>query len=151
MIRGRFDHVGFTVSDMSRSVEWYEHLLRHAPLVRSRWDKPYLGTMVGYSGCDIEFAHFPLPGGGELELIQYIEPAPGKIDSETYNVGNGHLCLLVDDVHEEFERLHGRAAFRSSEPVAIPFGQNAGGFGLYLRDPDGITIELIERRSGKRA
>jgi catechol 2,3-dioxygenase-like lactoylglutathione lyase family enzyme len=145
----RFGHLGFTVSDLDRSVDWYTRLLGAEPLVRKRSDAAYLGEMVGYPGCELEYAYFPLPeNAGRLELIQYFAPAPGLVDMETFNVGNGHLCLRVDDIQAEFERLREHATLRCPAPVAIVVGPNAGGFGCYLRDPDGITIELQQAPPG---
>jgi catechol 2,3-dioxygenase-like lactoylglutathione lyase family enzyme len=142
------DHSGFTVSDLERSIAWYADLLGTEPAVRRRSADPYLGEMVGYPGCDMEFAYFPLPGSDSmLELIQYLTPEPGTVGLETTNVGNGHICLLVDDLQAEFERLSRTATFRSAAPVQITAGANAGGWGLYLRDPDGISIQLTQKPS----
>ena len=141
----RFDHTGFTVSDLERSLEWYSQLLGVDPVLRRRSADPYMGAMIGYTGCEMEFAYLPLPGGeAMLELIQYDEPA-SAVGMETSNLGNGHLCLLVDDIHAEFERLSAIGSFRSPAPVAIDAGANKGGWGAYLRDPDGITIQLLQR------
>lgn len=138
-----FGHLGFTVSDMDRSVEWYSTLLRCEPLDRKTWRVPYIGELVGYPGCEMECAYFPLPGGGRLELLRYLIPPPGRgSDMETYNAGNGHLCLIVDDIHAEVERLRPIATPRSPAPVQSTWGPHKGGWGCYLRDPDGITIEL---------
>jgi len=38
-----------------------------------------------------------------------------------------------------------------SEPTLIDTGANAGGAGLYLRDPDGIVLELFQRPKVKVA
>ena len=67
---------------------------------------------------------------------------------ETYNAGNAHLCLVVDDLAADFDRLLGRVAFRDPEPVEIPWGPYSGGKACYLRDPDGISVELIELPPG---
>jgi lactoylglutathione lyase len=137
-------HTSFTVSNLERSIEWFSTLLGAAPLVRKRSTEAYMGEMIGYPDCDIEWAYFPLPGGARLELIEYIEPKPARVDLETSNVGVAHLCLLVDDIQAEFERLSGIADFRSTAPVQKTAGPSRGGWGLYLRDPDGITIELMQ-------
>lgn len=141
----RFAHVGFTVSDIDRSVGWYSHFLDREPLVVCKgWDKAYTGAMLGYEHSEIDWAYFQLPGGGELELVRYVDPPTSVVDMETNNVGNGHLCIVVEDIHAEYERLGGFAKFRSEAPIRIPSGPNVGGWGAYLRDPDGISIQLMQ-------
>jgi catechol 2,3-dioxygenase-like lactoylglutathione lyase family enzyme len=144
----QLDHVGFAVSDLDRSVDWYTFLLGEPPLLRKTWDLEYVGRMLGYPGVVLECALWELPGGTVLELIRYHDPDPAVVDMETYNVGNAHLCLVVDDLTAEFERLRGRAAFAHPEPVEIPWGPYEGGKACYLRDPDGISIQLMEHPPG---
>ena len=144
----RVDHVGFTVADLDRSVAWYTRFLRAGPTLRKVWDVDYIGEMVGYPGCRMECAFFPLPGDGVLELVRFLDPQPARVDMETYNVGNGHLCILVDDIQAEFDRLREIASFRSPAPIEIPWGPYAGGWACYLRDPDGITIQLMQHPAG---
>jgi catechol 2,3-dioxygenase-like lactoylglutathione lyase family enzyme len=62
----------------------------------------------------------------------------------TNNVGSAHLALLVDDIHARYERMRSVGVVFRNPPVEITQGANAGGFACYLRDPDGITIELLE-------
>jgi len=142
------DHVGFAVSDLDRSVEWYSFLLGKPPVVRKTWDLEYVGRMLGYPGVVLECALWELPGGTVLELIRYHDPDPVVVGMETYNVGNAHLCLVVDDLAAEFERLRGRATFAHPEPVEIPWGPYEGGKACYVRDPDGISIQLMEHPPG---
>ncbi len=138
-------HVGFTVGDMDRSVQWYRLLLQAEPLSRGMFDRPYIASMVGYPGCRMECTYFPLAPSGMLELVQYLEPATIDVDLATYAVGNGHLCLEVADLDVEYRRLAGHAEFRSPAPVEITHGPNRGGRGCYLTDPDGITVQLMQR------
>jgi catechol 2,3-dioxygenase-like lactoylglutathione lyase family enzyme len=139
------DHVGFAVSDLDRSVDWYTFFLEEPPLLRKVWDVEYVSRIVGYPDTKMEAAFWRLPGGTVLELIEYVEPPPARVDLETYNVGNAHLCLVTDDMEADFARLRPLGAeFRSDAPVEIPWGPYRGGKACYLRDPDGISIELIE-------
>ena len=142
------DHVGFAISDLDRSVEWYTFLLGEPPFVKKTWDVEYVGRVVGYPGVKLGAALWRLPGGTILELLRYMDPDPGQVDMETYNAGNGHLCLVVDDLAADFERLRGRAEFRNPVPVEIPWGPYAGGKSCYIRDPDGISIELMQYPAG---
>ena len=139
------DHVGLTVSDMDQSIEFYSRLLGEQPMFRETWDDiEYVGRVVGYPGVSLEGAFFRLPGGAMLELLEYHHPEPQRVDMETYNIGNAHLCLVTSDMKADFERMAGHASFRSDEPVRVPWGPYKGGALAYLRDPDGISIELLE-------
>jgi catechol 2,3-dioxygenase-like lactoylglutathione lyase family enzyme len=145
---GALDHVGFSVSSLDRSIPFYTALLAEEPLLRKRWDVAYVGEILGYPGNVLDGAFWRLPGGTILELLEY-EPPPGRVDMETNNVGNAHLCLVTDDMDAEFERLRPVGAeFRSEAPVEIPWGPYRGGKACYLRDLDGISIELIELPPG---
>lgn len=141
------DHVGFTVSSLDRSIPFYTLLLGAEPVGRLMWEPPeheFTGRIVGYPGVRLEGAFWLLPGGTVLELLQYHDPPTGRVDMETYNVGSGHLGLQTEDIHADYERLRDRVEFRHPEPVQIPSGPAAGGWAVYMRDPDGITIELVQ-------
>lgn len=142
------DHVGFAVSDLDRSIEWYSTLLDEAPVLRKTWDAEYVARMVGYPTVKMDCAFWKLPNETVLELLHYLDPAAGYVNMETFNAGNAHLCLATDDLAADFERLKDIAEFRYPEPVEIPWGPYRGGFACYLRDPDGISIELVQLPPG---
>ena len=144
----KVDHVGYTVADLDRSVAFYSYLLEREPVARKTWDVEYLGRIQGYPGVKVEAAFFSLPGGLTLELVQYRSPPHELVDMETFNVGNAHLSLVTPDLHGLFTRLKGRADLRSEAPVRIEWGPYEGGFAARVRDPDGITIELVQLPSG---
>jgi catechol 2,3-dioxygenase-like lactoylglutathione lyase family enzyme len=148
MLFTKLDHVGFSVSDLDRSISWYTDFFGDPPLLRKVWDVEYVSRIVGYPNCKMDCAFWRLPGGAILELIQYLEPPVGIVDMESYNAGNGHLCLVTGDLAADFERLRGRVEFRDPDPVRIPWGPYEGGWACYLRDPDGISIELMQQPPG---
>lgn len=142
------DHVGYTVSDLDRSVEFWSFLLDRPPKARKTWAVPYLARIQGYDEVEVEAAFFDLPGGLTLELVEYRRPAHQTVDMETYSVGNAHLSFVTGDLHATFDRLRGRATFRSHDPVRIEWGPYEGGYAARVRDPDGITIELVQLPEG---
>jgi glyoxylase I family protein len=140
------NHVCFTVSDLERSIGFWTHLLGSGTASRVEYTDPHDQAVTGYPGLHISAAYFDLPGGTQLELFQYHEPptvpAPS---SETYVAGNAHLGIVVDDLDDAYSRLQGTGAtFRSDGPVRIEGGAHAGARSMYVRDPDGITIEVLE-------
>jgi catechol 2,3-dioxygenase-like lactoylglutathione lyase family enzyme len=141
------DHVGFTVSSLDRSIPFYTELLGEGPLARLAWEPQadaFVSHIIGYEQLALEAAFFRLPNGSILELLEYGHPPSARVDMETFNVGNAHLGLRTDDIHREYDRLRDLVAFRHHEPVEIPSGPAAGGYAIYLRDPDGITIEIVQ-------
>ena len=53
--------------------------------------------------------------------------------------------LVVDDLPAAHDRLveAGVDTF-VSPPIEVDTGINTGGYGLYLRDPDGILVEIFQ-------
>jgi catechol 2,3-dioxygenase-like lactoylglutathione lyase family enzyme len=143
------DHVGFAVADLDRSIAFYRQLLEREPVARRLYRESYVAEVLGYDKIEIDTAFFELPGGAILELLEYRRPMGRQVDMETANPGNAHLCLVVEDLEREFDRLSRvGVAFRSDRPVEIPVGPYQGGRAVYLRDPDGISIQLLEEPSG---
>jgi catechol 2,3-dioxygenase-like lactoylglutathione lyase family enzyme len=87
----------------------------------------------------------PRGSAHHIELFQYVSPEPRVVELEPRLVGATHVCLLVDDLPALYGRLRGAGVDSFvSPPVEIDHGLNAGGFALYLRDPDGIILELFQ-------
>jgi catechol 2,3-dioxygenase-like lactoylglutathione lyase family enzyme len=142
------DHIGFAVSDIERSTAWYTELLEQPAMMRREWRQAYVAALLGYDEVVLDCAFWRLPGGAVLELIQYVVPAAARVDMETYNVGNAHLCLVTEAIERDCARLRDVAAFRAPQPIRIPWGPYEGGRACYLRDPDGISVELLELPPG---
>jgi catechol 2,3-dioxygenase-like lactoylglutathione lyase family enzyme len=83
--------------------------------------------------------------GVNFELLEYRSPR-GDIRSRAPNdVGSAHLCFIADDLDVEAQRLRAKGVtMRSPGPVTIVGGPNDGGKGLYVEDPDGNAVEVIE-------
>ncbi len=146
MVVEALNHVCFTVSDLERSIAFWTHLLGTAPERRVDYNGPTDEAVTGYPGAHFLAAYFRLPGDVLLELFEYLEPASSRPSStETYVVGNAHLGLVVDDLDAAYRRLQGTGAtFRSPGPVQVTSGEHTGARSMYVRDPDGITIEILE-------
>lgn len=142
------DHVGFSVSNLEQTIKWWSTFLGERPFLRgtrhAAETQNYVGRILGYEACDLSVAVWSLPGGTVLEMLQYHNPPCRRVDMESYNIGNAHLCLETADMDGDYARMKGLAEFRSPEPVTSVFGPYMGSRICYLRDPDGISIELVE-------
>src|SRR5262249_51798088 len=138
-------HTGFTVSDIERSIVFYRDVLGLKLVKRQTGTAPYLATVTGFQGVHLETALLqPAEGGSMLELLQYAShPAPAT-DRATNRPGNGHVCFKVDDLPAACVDLRRRGVTLIPDPAEIPAGAHRGGLAVYLRAPDGFTVELYQ-------
>lgn len=145
-------HVGLTVRDRERSVAFYRDLLGCKELFSQEKTGGYLAAIVGYPDASVKMAHLSDPAGRlVIELFEYVHPDLLDADLEPRRIGNAHLCFLVEDLDAVYSRLAAHDVDFFSPPIPVDTGANAGGAGLYLRDPDGITIELFQPAPGTAA
>jgi lactoylglutathione lyase len=139
-------HTGLTVRDLDRSLAFYRDTLGMETVFEQEKEGGYLAAIVGYPDARVRMAHLAFPGDGHrLELFQYLQPEPRGEAGEPRDVGITHVCLLVEDIAAVHERLRAAGVDFYSDPVLVDTGANTGGVGVYLRDPDGITLELFQR------
>lgn len=138
------NHVGLTVSSLDRSVAFYRDGLGLALVLEQEKVGGYLSAITRYPGAHVRMAQLEARGGTRIELFEYLEPPGGGVPLEPANVGITHVCLLVDDIEAARRRLAAAGADPVSDPVPIDTGANAGGWDLYVRDPDGIVLELFQ-------
>jgi len=151
-IRGAVQHTGFTVSNLERSVDFYVRILGCKLIMSQEKTGGYLAEIVGYPNTSIKMAHLSDPAGHHvIELFQYITPEVSQVDLEPRRLGNAHLCFMVSDLDEVYASIQNEGITFISSPVIIDAGANAGGAGLYLRDPDGITMEIFQPAPGTAA
>jgi len=82
-------------------------------------------------------------GDFKLELIQYVEGAGNILNPVINNVGAAHIAFEVNDVDVFCKRLFENGVSLYGTPSTLPPPRVRG---VYIRDPDGITIELSEPR-----
>ncbi|MEO5678357.1 MAG: VOC family protein [Acidimicrobiales bacterium] len=142
---GAVHHIGVTVVDLDRTVAFWERLLGATSRNRRLLDGPQLGTMVGYPGIRVDSCWVDLPGGVALELLQYLDRHDAPYDPGTAHPGNVHLCLHVADMDAAHAHAVACGATPVSErPIDVTAGPRAGSRLAYLRDLDGVTLELLQ-------
>jgi catechol 2,3-dioxygenase-like lactoylglutathione lyase family enzyme len=147
-------HFSFTVSDIELSVDWYTRVLGLELVHRQRQDNEYTRKLVGLPGAVLEVAQFAVPGVPParsthmLELVQYVVPKGRTPEAlPTNDIGVAHLALMVTDIHARHARMSEQGVAFRNPPVEITAGANRGGYACYFHDPDGITLELLQRPS----
>ena len=96
------------------------------------------------AGARVRIVH--LQGWGvNFELLEYRETGGDERAREPNHAGSAHLCFVTDDIAADYDRLRAKGVtFRSPGPVTVVGGPNDGGKALYLEDPDGNAVELVE-------
>jgi catechol 2,3-dioxygenase-like lactoylglutathione lyase family enzyme len=138
-------HTSFTVSNIERSLEFYQGLLGCEVLWRREIDEEYFRRIVGFPDSRVRAAHLRIPGSAHiLEIFEYISPRGVPADVRTNNPGSSHLALFVDDLAAMYDELVSKGVRFRSAPVMIDAGANRGGRSVYMLDPDGMTVELFQ-------
>lgn len=143
-------HTSFTVADLERSLAFYRDLLGLEVVVSQEQDNAYTRRLVGMADARLRVAQLRVPGaalgpsGHHLELVEYLAPRDEPLQVRTSRPGAPHLAFVVRDLPTIYRRLLEAGVPFVSPPVAIEAGVNGGGMTVYLRDPDGITLELVQ-------
>ncbi len=138
-------HVGFTVRSLERSIVFYRDVLGFELAFQWNPQAAYIRELVGYPDVDLHGAILRLPGTDVcLELLEYRNIEQIDVDMGNGNIGNGHIAFNVDDLMSYYERLKAMGVQSVSPPVTPTMGPNKGGKAVYLIDPDGFRVELIQ-------
>jgi catechol 2,3-dioxygenase-like lactoylglutathione lyase family enzyme len=139
------NHTSFTVSSLDRTVEFFVKAMGFELISRAPRNPAIISRITGVEGADIDVAYIQGPGH-RLELIQYRAPdARGRVRSLPCDTGFAHIAFDVDDIDAAITVSAAHGVTPIGDPVAIDQGPNKGGRVVYLRDPDDVTIEFIEK------
>ena len=131
-------HVGITVSDLDRAVDFYAETFDLDVVAEFSVGGDAFAEAVAVEGAAAQFAHLDADGA-VVELVEYdpaAEPAP---DPELNRPGATHLGLSVDDV----EAFHADLA-DDVETLSPPRTTESGTTVLFVRDPEGNLIEVLD-------
>lgn len=137
-------HVGITVSDIERSLDFYADLLggeRLGPWARSG---PRIDAVTGYPGVVVHQAFVRPPRGSTMvELLQYENGSSVVINPDNGHVGAAHVAITVTGLDEILDRLRDQGVEAVSDPI-VASEPMAGHRCVYVLDPDRVRVELVE-------
>ena len=141
----RCNHTSFTVSDLDRTCGFFVDALGFKLISRAPHDQAVIRDIIDVDGANIEVAYVEGPGN-LLKLIQYLAPAEhDKVVAQPCDTGFAHLAFDVTDVDAAIAASQVYGFRPINPPTTIDKGPNTGSRVVNLRDPDGVTIEYIEK------
>jgi len=113
------DHIVLACNDVERTLAWYRDVLGLAEVRVEQWRRG-----------EVPFPSVRVDDRTIIDLLAG-EPTDGRLD---------HFCLLVERV--DLDALAASGAVEVVDGPATRFGAQGDGTSLYVRDPDGLVVEL---------
>ena len=142
------DHTGITVSNLERSLAFWQNVLGFEFSHRAHQTSEMASEITGVPGAEIKLAVVKAPGGHKIELLEYLGPPDRKhVTLRPCDVGSVHVALTVDKLDAILEKIAASGWKAAGKPQTLKTGPNAGKRVVYVRDPDGTTIEFMQQTS----
>ena len=140
------DHTGITVSNLERSIAFWRDVLGFEYSHSAHQKGEMAEEITGLKGAELKLAVVKIPGGHKIELLEYLAPADRKKDGSLRpcDVGHIHIALAVENLEPLLQRIATSGWKAAGKPQTLTKGPNAGKRVIYVRDPEGTTIEFME-------
>ena len=142
----RWHHAAITVSDMQKSLSFYQDVLGFTLFMDEVVSGPELDKVFMETGVRIRMVMLTDEAGNMIELIEWQSHLATRRPSQYLkfkSTGLVEICLSVPDLEKLMDDLD-KKGFKCRVPI---WNFEAGGFGTkvtYVEDPDGVQIELIQ-------
>ena len=137
-----FSHICVAVSEMERSLTWYRRVLGVTVVFDVELGGESLEKVTGTAGAKGRMVGMRIPGSGVVvELLDFGTGATAT-RAERSPTGYTNISVTVGDLDVANDAL--RAAGEPTGPIADFDGVRM----LFLSDPDGTPIEVVEYPRG---
>jgi len=144
----RFFHVNVCVSDMERSIRFYESIgFTKVNDFILGGGEPSIGAALGLPVKKLRGVFMRLgtdPNAPMIDLVQFIDPPPqGQPYPTLNNLGICRVAFLVDDIEAVYKELQAKQV-EFVAPLQMLDGPRDSKIGVVcFKDPDGTVLELI--------
>lgn len=138
-------HAGRIVSDLDASLRFYRDLMGFRVDDDEVLEGEDISRFVQVERARLRAVMLSLDGSPPfIELTQFLHPLARAANGENAvtTVGDGHISIMVSDIHRAFERLSGAGVPFNSPPIPVTKGTFAGQWVAACLDPDGLMVEL---------
>jgi catechol 2,3-dioxygenase-like lactoylglutathione lyase family enzyme len=137
-------HVGLTTPDIEGSVAFWTSVMGFEALPIRGSGAPWVASFTGVAGGALRTC---LLSGFGIR-IEFVEFLAGQDDGEPVRptmTSAGHVCFAVDRVEPFAAAIAAAGGAYEGRVTTITDGIQPGRQGVYMRDPFGLLIELLER------
>ena len=139
------DHTGITVTNLERALAFWRDILGFELSHQAHQSGDLAAEITGVAGAEILIAVLKTPTGHKIELLEYLAPPDRKnVAPRPCDVGAIHVALTVDDLDAVLSAIARFGWKAAGTPQTLASGPNAGKRVVYVRDPDGTTIEFMQ-------
>lgn len=142
------NHTGLTVSNLERSLAFWHELLSFPILYQHVAAGTIPSTLLQVPNAEIKVAMLQIPGSDHrIELEEYTSPSAAEqkvFKPRCCDVGSVHVALEVKGLDALLEKIKAADWVSLSEPQGASKGRYAGWRLVFIRGPDGETVELME-------
>src|SRR5262245_39518087 len=114
-----FDHLVLYCADVEATLRWYQDNIGLGPVRLDEW-----------RGGKAPFPSLRVNAHTIIDLLP-AERDDGRLD---------HICLVIEPL--DFDALAASGRFDVLDGPDTRYGARGNGTSLYVRDPDGLTVEL---------
>jgi len=138
------DHTGITVSNLECSLAFWRDVLGFELSHRAHQTGELAEEITGVPGAEISLAVLKAPGH-KIELLEYLAPNDRRhVDIRPCDVGSVHVAFTVENLDAVLNAIAASGWRTAGKPQTLRSGPNAGKRVIYVRDPDGTTIEFMQ-------
>ena len=130
----------------TNSLKFWVDVLGFRHLYTWTFDRgPFIEQLVGVPGAGMRLAMVEGPGH-MIELLEYTSPDDRQIfKPRSSDVGSVHLAFYVENIDALLARLASVGWLTVGEVQTVESGERQGLRLIYVRGPDGITLEFLQR------
>jgi catechol 2,3-dioxygenase-like lactoylglutathione lyase family enzyme len=141
-----FNHTSFTVEDIHKSVRFWTEQLGFETASLSPRHGEWQEQVTGVPSASLLVAH--LYGHGQhIEFVQYLAGAVAGGAPPPSATAAAHVCFEVDDISRTWNELLAAGATAQGQVAVVATGPVKNCMAAYIRDPNGIIIELLQLHS----
>lgn len=149
----RVESVGFTVSDMTKAIDFYTRVLPFEKVSETEIYGIEFEHLTGVFGARAKVVRLTL-GGETIELTEYLTPQgrPVPVGSRSNDRWFQHIALIVSDMDKAYAQLRANnVRHASTGPQTLPayITAAAGIKAFYFKDPDNHVLEILQFPEGK--